>query len=145
MYVVLGIAGLWLGGDLTVSNAEELALGFGVSKTLIGLSVVAVGTSLPELVTSVTAALRGESDLALGNVIGSNLVNTLFILPVSAFILPLEVGVGAMLDIWTCLLFTVIVSIFAVSARQRLSRVEGWLLLAGYFYYIAWRYQAFGI
>ena len=143
LYVALGIPGLWLGGELTVTNAESLALAMGISKTLIGLSVVAVGTSLPELVTSVTAALRGESDLALGNVLGSNLVNTLFILPISAFILPLEIGAGAMLDIWTCLLFTVIATIFAFSASQRFSRVEGWLLILGYFFYVAWRYNAF--
>jgi cation:H+ antiporter len=143
LFVLIGIPGLWLGGELTVTNAEEIALGFGISKTLIGLSVVAVGTSLPELVTSVTAALRGESDLAIGNVIGSNLVNTLFILPISALIVPLPIGPGPLIDIWTCLLFTVIMSIFAFSARQRLSRVEGWFLLVTYGLYIYWRYTAF--
>ncbi len=143
LYVLIGIPGLWLGGDLTVENAEAIALGFGVSKTLVGLSVVAVGTSLPELVTSITAALRGESDLAVGNVIGSNLVNTLFILPVSAMVLPLPIGAGSLIDIWTCLLFTVVMGIFAFSANQRFSRVEGWVLLIGYFSYIGWRYSAF--
>lgn len=144
LYVVVGIPGLWFGGDLTVVNAEKIALGFGLSKTLVGLSVVAIGTSLPELVTSITAALRGESDLAVGNVIGSNLVNTLLILPVSALVTPLPIGPGALMDIWTSLLFTVIMGIFAFSARQRFSRVEGWLLVIGYFYYIFWRYNAFG-
>jgi cation:H+ antiporter len=143
LFVLIGIPGLWLGGELTVVNAEKIALGFGISKTLIGLSVVAVGTSLPELVTSVTAALRGESDLAIGNVIGSNLVNTLFILPISALIVPLPIGPGPLIDIWTCLLFTVIMGIFAFSARQRLSRVEGWFLLVTYGLYIYWRYTAF--
>ncbi len=143
LFVVIGIPGLWLGGDLTVVNAEKIALGFGLSKTLIGLSVVAIGTSLPELVTSITAALRGESDLAIGNVIGSNLVNTLFILPISAMIMPLPIGPGALIDIWTCLLFTVVMGIFAFSARQRLSRVEGWFLLISYGLYIYWRYNAF--
>lgn len=143
LLVVIGIPGLWLGGELTVDNAEKLALGFGVSKTLVGLSVVAVGTSLPELVTSVTAALRGESDLAIGNVIGSNMVNTLFILPVSALVVPLPIEPGSMIDIWTCLLFTVVMGIFAISARQRFSRVEGWFLAICYFGYIAWRYNAF--
>jgi cation:H+ antiporter len=143
LFVLIGIPGLWLGGDLTVDNAEKLALGFGLSKTLVGLSVVAVGTSLPELVTSVTAALRGESDLALGNVIGSNMVNTLFILPISALIVPLDVDPGSMLDIWTTLLFTVVMGIFAFTAHQRFSRVEGWFLLICYFGYIGWRYNAF--
>lgn len=143
LFVLLGIPGLWLGGELTVSNAEMLALNFGISKTLVGLSVVAVGTSLPELVTSITAAMRGESDLAIGNVIGSNLVNTLLILPVSALIIPLPIEPDSLIDIWTCLLFTVVMGVFAISARQRLSRVEGWCLAICYFGYIAWRYNAF--
>jgi cation:H+ antiporter len=144
IFVAVGIPGLWLGGDLTVVNAEKIALGFGLSKTLVGLSVIAVGTSLPELVTSMTAALRGESDLAIGNVIGSNLVNTLFILPVSALVVPLPIAAGPLIDIWTCLLFTVVTGIFAFSARRRFSRLEGWFLLVCYFGYIYWRYSAFG-
>ncbi len=143
LYVLVGIPGLWLGGELTVSNAEQIALGFGISKAVVGLTVLAIGTSLPELVTSITAALRGESDLALGNVIGSNLVNTLLILPISAMITPLPIGPGPLIDIWTCLLFTVIMGIFAFSASQRFSRVEGWLLVLGYGFYISWRYAAF--
>jgi cation:H+ antiporter len=143
LYVAIGIPGLWLGGELTVSSAATLALSLGVSKALVGLSVVAIGTSLPELVTSVTAALRGHSDLAVGNVIGSNLVNTLFILPISALIVPLEIRPGPMLDVWTCGLFTVVASIFAFSAHRRFSRVEGSLLVLGYFSYIAWRYSTF--
>ena len=75
--------------------------------------------------------------------IGSNLVNTLFILPVSALIVPLPIGPGPLIDIWTCLLFTVVMGIFALSARQRFSRVEGWFLLLCYFGYIGWRYNAF--
>ncbi len=143
LYVLIGIPGLWLGGELTVGNAEQIALGFGVSKAVVGLTVLAIGTSLPELVTSITAALRGESDLALGNVIGSNLVNTLLILPISAMITPLPIGPGPLIDVWTCLLFTVIMGIFAFSASQRFSRVEGWLLVLGYGFYISWRYAAF--
>lgn len=142
-YVLAGIPGLWLGGELTVSAATTLARGFGVSETIIGLTVVSVGTSLPELVTSVTAALKKQSDLAIGNVIGSNLVNTLLVIPVSAMIQPLKINPGALLDIWTSLLFTVVMGIFAFSASLRLSRVEGWLLLAGYFYYLIWRASAF--
>ncbi|MDJ0879491.1 MAG: calcium/sodium antiporter [Halieaceae bacterium] len=142
-YVLVGIPGLWLGGDLAVDNAEKIALGFGISEAVVGLTVLAIGTSLPELVTSITAALRGESDLALGNVIGSNLVNTLLILPISAMIMPLPIGPGPLIDIWTCLLFTVIMGVFAFSASQRFSRVEGWLLVLGYGFYISWRYSAF--
>jgi cation:H+ antiporter len=142
-YVAAGIPGLWLGGDLAVGNATELARHFGVSEAVIGLSVLAVGTSLPELVTSISAALRRQTDLAVGNVIGSNLVNTLFILPVTALIHPLPISPPSMLDIWTSLLFTVVMGIFAFSAKLRLSRVEGWLLLIGYFWYLGWRATVF--
>ena len=143
-FVLIGIPGLWFGGDMTVDAAEKLALEFGISRTVVGLTVVAVGTSLPELVTSVTAALRGESDLAIGNVVGSNLVNTLFILPISAAIVPLPIGPGPLIDIWTCLLFTAVMGIFAFSANRRFSRFEGWFLVIVYTAYIYWRYNAFG-
>ena len=142
-YVVAGIPGLWLGGELAVGSATEVARAIGVSEAVIGLSVLAIGTSLPELVTSVTAALRRQTDLAIGNVIGSNLVNTLFILPVTALIQPLPISPPAMLDIWTSLLFTAVMGIFAFSAKLRLSRVEGWLLLISYFWYLSWRATAF--
>ena len=142
-YVVAGIPGLWLGGELAVGSATELARYIGVSEAVIGLTVLAVGTSLPELVTSITAALRRQTDLAVGNVIGSNLVNTLFILPVTALIHPLPISAPSMLDIWTSLLFTAVMGIFAFSANLRLSRVEGWLLLIGYFGYMGWRATAF--
>jgi len=143
LYVLAGIPGLWLGGEITVSAATTLARGVGISEAVIGLTVVSLGTSLPELVTSVTAALKKQTDLAIGNVIGSNLVNTLLVIPVSAMIAPLTINPGSLLDIWTSLLFTVVMGIFAFSARLRLSRVEGWLLLAGYIYYITWRASAF--
>ncbi|MEP5765644.1 MAG: calcium/sodium antiporter [Halieaceae bacterium] len=142
-YVMAGIPGLWLGGELAVDSANELARSFGVSEAVIGLAVLAVGTSLPELVTSIAAALRRQTALAVGNVIGSNLFNTLFILPVTALIHPLPISPPSLLDIWTSLLFTVVMGIFAFSAKLRLSRVEGWILLLGYLGYVSWRATAF--
>ena len=143
LFIVVGVAGLWYGGQLTVDSAMSLALTLGVSEAVIGLAVVAVGTSLPELVTSITAALRREGSLALGNVVGSNLINTLFILPVTAIVQPLPIMNASLLDIWASTTFTAVVAIFAFSKNLRLSRWEGAVLLIGYLAYISWRYTAF--
>jgi cation:H+ antiporter len=143
LFIVAGIAGLWLGGTLTVNNALLIAQQFGVSQTVIGLTVVAIGTSLPELVTSITAALRRQAALALGNVIGSNLVNTLFILPVTALVRPLPIAEDSVIDIWAVMIFTVAVAVFSFSSQRRFSRWEGALLLAGYIGFMSWRYLGF--
>ena len=143
LFIVVGVVGLWYGGQLTVDSAMSLALTLGVSEAVIGLAVVAVGTSLPELVTSITAALRREGSLALGNVVGSNLINTLFILPVTAIVQPLPIMNASLLDIWASTTFTAVVAIFAFSKNLRLSRWEGAVLLIGYLAYISWRYTAF--
>lgn len=92
LFSVLGLIGVVFGGDMVVSASTEIALKLGMSETLVGLTIVAVGTSLPELVTSVTAARKGESDIAIGNIIGSGLFNIFFILGVSATIHPIEIG-----------------------------------------------------
>lgn len=143
LFIILGMGGLWLGGSMTVTHALVLAKSFGVSETVIGLSVVAIGTSLPELVTSITAALRKQAALALGNVVGSNLVNTLFILPVTALVRPLPIQNASMADIWTSMLFTVAVALFAFSSNLRFSRWEGATLLLAYVGYVSWRYVGF--
>ncbi len=139
VYIAAGIPGLWLGGELTVSSAEQIASQLGLSDVIIGLTVVAVGTSLPELVTSILAALRHQTALALGNVVGSNLVNMLFILPVTALISPLPVDGASVIDIWMSLAFATLVAIFAFTKKLRLSRWEGGVLLGGYLVYIGWR------
>jgi cation:H+ antiporter len=143
LFIVLGMAGLWFGGSLTVTHALVLAKSFGVSETVIGLSVVAIGTSLPELVTSIAAALRKQAALALGNVVGSNLVNTLFILPITALMSPLPIRNDSLLDIWVCMAFTVAVALFAFSSNLRFSRWEGATLLVAYISYVSWRYIGF--
>lgn len=99
IFIALGLAGIIWGGDLSVEGAKEIARFFGVSEAIIGLTIVAVGTSLPELVTSIIAAKKGESDIAVGNVIGSNIFNIFLILGVSSAILPMNVSGTYLYDI----------------------------------------------
>lgn len=136
LLVGLGLGLLVLGSKALVEGAVGLATAFGLSETVIGLTIVAVGTSLPELATSMVAAFRGESDIAIGNVVGSNLFNLLAILGAAALVRPLSapeldlVDLGAMLAA-AALLFPM------ARTRQRLGRVEGGMLLVLYAAYIA--------
>lgn len=137
-YILIGLAGIIWGGDLVVNSATEIAARFGLSQTFIGLTVVALGTSLPELVTSMVAAGKGENDLAVGNVVGSNIFNILLILGASAAISPITVSVTAIMDIVVLIVASVFVYIIAIS-KQGISKREGFLMLllyAGFFAYI---------
>lgn len=137
--VAVGIAGLFWGGQLTVENGVALASILGISSVIIGLFVVAVGTSLPELVTSIVAAVRGESDLALGNVVGSNIFNTLFVLPVSALVRPVAIPAGGLMDLGASfILAAVIVPVFWIG-KARLGRATGAAMLFFYFGYVVFR------
>lgn len=137
--VPVGIAMLYFGGEQTVKHSVDLASRLGVSQTIIGLFVVALGTSMPELVTSVIAAVRGESDLALGNVIGSNLFNTLAVLPASALVAPVAVPAGGTTDILVSLAFaSVLIPIF-VLGKARLSRFAGGGFLAVFLAWVVFR------
>ena len=98
LFIVIGLAGIVFGGDLSVEGAKEIARFFGLSEALIGLTIVAFGTSLPELVTSVIAAKKGESDIAVGNVVGSNIFNVFLIIGASATILPMNVSSSYVFD-----------------------------------------------
>lgn len=98
IFVVLGAVGLKFGGDFTVDNAVVIAKMFGISEQIISLTILAIGTSLPELVTSVTAAIKGNSDIAIGNIIGSNIFNMLFIIGVTSIIKPITYNVSYNLD-----------------------------------------------
>jgi cation:H+ antiporter len=141
LYIGLGIIGLPLGASLVVNNATAIATQFGVSQAVIGLSLVAIGTSVPELVTSVIAAVRNQGALAVGNVVGSNLINMLLILPISAQLAVLPIDSGAALDIWVSLLFTVALCVLALLTKLRLNRLHGLILLVAYFGYIGWRFS----
>ncbi|WP_404403148.1 calcium/sodium antiporter [Pelagibacterium halotolerans] len=139
--LLLTLAGLGLtllGARFLVSSAIELATALGISETIIGLTVVAVGTSLPELVTSVIAALRKHTDLALGNIIGSNIFNTFAILGITALVKPIPVPPEILhLDIWVMLAATVGLIAFAYTAN-RIERWEGAVFLIAYAGYIGW-------
>jgi len=136
--VVLGILGLAFGGHFTVVGAVGLAEVLGVPKSLIGLTVVAVGTSLPELSASMMAARKGESDLAVGNIIGSNIFNLLFVLGVTSVIRPVPVPAGGHADLTAMFVFGTVLLVFSLG-RKRITRREGAVLMLSYLAYIAWR------
>lgn len=141
IYIVGGMIGIIAGGNIVVSSATEIAEQFGLTQTFIGLTIVALGTSLPELVTSLVAASKGENDLALGNVVGSNVFNILLILGASAAISPITVSVTAIYDTIILILSSVLVYICAIS-KKRFARFEGTLFLIvyiGFFAYILTR------
>lgn len=139
LVLLIALAVLVLGAHLFLKGAVELATVFGVSQAVIGLSVVAVGTSLPELATSLVAAWRGEQDLAVGNAVGSNIINILAILGVSSLVHPITVIAIRPLDMIVLMGMTVILLPFLFT-RFRLSRIEGVILLLAYGVYITVRY-----
>jgi cation:H+ antiporter len=133
--IVLGIGLLFVGGRLAVDNGVALAESLGVASAIIGLFALAVGTSLPELITSVIAAKRGESDLAVGNIVGSNIFNGLFVLPVSALVQAVEApthGIGDLVVSW--LLAALLIPIFFYR-NARLGRPVGTFILLAYALY----------
>ena len=137
-FSVAGLALLVVGAKLLVDGAIGVATALNVSETLIGLTVVAVGTSLPELVTSVVASLRGKSDIAFGNVVGSNIYNILGILGATALIHPIAAPPDIVaFDNWVMLGATAALILFALT-RRRIARWEGGLFVAGYVAYIGY-------
>lgn len=140
-FTILGIAGIVIGGDLTVDSAGDIAAAFGMSDTIIGLTVLAVGTSLPELVTSLVATKKGENDLAMGNVIGSNIFNILGVIGLSATISPVTVSAFSVVDLILFILFCLAVYL-VTSVRNKIQRLPGILMVltyAGYMTYAVLR------
>ena len=138
--IVIGFVFLVKGADLFVDNASGIAKKLGVSPVVIGMTIVAVGTSLPELVTSVVAARKGENDIAMGNVIGSNLFNILCILGVSALLHPIHVEVTALYD--TAFLVVVTVVYWLICRHRSPDRLIGTAMILtdiGYMAYIILR------
>lgn len=132
-----GIIGLAIGGKLTVDGAETIALLFGVSEGIIGLTVVAIGTSLPELATSVIAARKGEVDIAIGNIVGSNIFNVLWVLGLSAAIRPLPFEPTAAFDVLVAIGATVILlAALFIGKKDVLEKWEGWMFVALYAAYL---------
>lgn len=137
-----GVIGLAIGGQLTIVHGSDLAESLGVPPVIVGMLVIAVGTSLPELITSVFAAMKGEADLCVGNVIGSNIFNCLFVLPISALVNPLMVPEGGGLDILVSLIFAFFLIPIFIFGRGIMNRQFGILLVIAYLAYMAFRVTA---
>lgn len=131
LLIIAGLALIVAGGQAVVYSAKEIARAVGMTETLIGLTIVAVGTSLPELVTSVVAARKGQTELAVGNVIGSNIFNLMFILGISAVIHPITVNVASVYDMLVLVAVSILTLVFSLTSRK-IGRVEGGIMAALY-------------
>lgn len=137
IFIILGIIGLKIGGDLTVENSLVIARQFNVSEKVIGLTILAIGTSLPELVTSVTAAIKGNSDIAIGNIIGSNFFNILFIIGISALISPLAYNFTYNIQMTILIIAMLVLALFPViPPKNEMSRFNGGIYLMLYLIYM---------
>ena len=134
LFIVGGAAAIAIGGDVTVDAASRIASDLGMSQTLIGLTIVSIGTSLPELVTSIVAAKKNEVDMALGNAIGSNVFNILMVLGVASAISPISIITENIIDLCVLIVFTVCVWIFA-GTKKKIGRIEGLCMVAFYVVY----------
>lgn len=140
--IILGIIGIIAGGNLVVSSASDIAYSFGLSDKLVGLTIVAVGTSLPELVTTMIASIKGENDIAIGNVLGSNIFNILLILGVSSSINAIPISSSLLIDILFLIVISIILGIFMFKGKKdklKLDKLEGLILVLlyiGYMIYI---------
>ncbi len=140
LFLFAGLAGLVVGGEMIVKSAVQIATNLGVSEAVIGLTVVALGTSLPELATSAMAAFKHNCDIALGNVIGSNIFNVFFVLGTSAIVHPLPAYTGIQLDAWTAVIGSLLVWIFVMSNKKRqIKRWGGAVLLLVYAAFLTYR------
>jgi cation:H+ antiporter len=136
LLIVGGLAGLIFGGKLVVDNAIKIATEMGVSEKIIGLTIIAVGTSLPELMTSVVAAVKKNSDIALGNIIGSNIFNIFFILSVSSIIKPVQFNPAFNLELYILAAGTLVLFIaMFTGGKKKLDRWEAFILLGIYIIY----------
>ena len=131
LFIVGGAAAIAIGGDVTVDAAARIASDLGMSQTLIGLTIVSIGTSLPELVTSIVAAKKNEVDMALGNAIGSNVFNILMVLGIASAISPITIITENIIDLCVLIVFTVCVWIFA-GTKKKIGKIEGFCMIALY-------------
>ena len=141
---VAGVVGLIVGGEMIVQSAVQIATNLCVSEAIIGLTVVALGTSLPELATSAMAAFKKNCDIALGNVIGSNIFNVFFVLGTSATVQSLPAYDGINLDAWTAAASSILVWLFVKTNHERqIKRWAGAVLLLVYAFYLSYRLMPF--
>jgi cation:H+ antiporter len=142
--IVAGLVMLTAGGHFTVEGAVGVAEALGIPSSIIGLTLIAVGTSLPELTTSIIAARRGETDLAVGNIVGSNIFNLLFVLGVTASIHPVPIPARGFIDLLAVVVMSALLWIVCSAyGGRRVTHAEGWLLLAIYVVYMVGRASAF--
>lgn len=134
LFIIGGAAAIAVGGDITVDAASRIASDLGMSQTLIGLTIVSIGTSLPELVTSIVAARKNEVDMALGNAIGSNVFNILMVLGIASAISPISIITENIIDLCVLIVFTICVWIFA-GTKKKIGRIEGFSMVALYVIY----------
>ena len=134
LYVVIGLAAVVFGGDMVVDNASMIAKTWGMSDTLVGLTIVAIGTSLPELVTSITASKKGDSGIALGNAVGSCLFNILFILGIASTLTPINAVPELIIDAVILIAVTILILIVAKTGKKT-NRLEGIICVAAYIIY----------
>ena len=132
--IIGGLAAIIFGGNLVVENAKAIASAAGLSETFIGLTIVAIGTSLPELVTSIVASKKGENGLALGNVVGSNIFNLLFILGLSSVVTPIAIDTAAIINIIFVMIITVLMWILCLFTKK-IGRIPGAVMVALYIAY----------
>lgn len=136
IYIIIGIIGIILGGDLVVDSASAIAVAFGMSETLVGLTIVAIGTSLPEFVTSLTALKKGENQMVIGNVIGSNIFNILFVLGASSAISSMKLNSSLLIDVLFMLGVTILCFIFG-KTQEKYDKKEGIILVTLFIVYMA--------
>ena len=139
LMTIVGLVGVAGGGRLTVYGAVQVAHALGVSDAIIGLTIISFGTTLPELTTGLLAARRGEGDIAVGNVVGSNIFNLLFVGGVAATIRPIPVPAGGHLDLFVMAALSVALLPIAIRGNRRVTRAEGAVLLLAYLSYAAYR------
>ncbi len=137
LYIAGGLCAVVFGGNLVVESASSIAASWGLSQSFIGLTIVAMGTSLPELVTSVIAARKGDSGLAVGNVVGSNIFNILFILGMSCALTPIAVTAESVIDIVVCIAVSLMMLVFCKTNRS-VHRSEGIAALSVYAVYLSY-------
>lgn len=140
LLVIIGVVLIVFGSDVSVDAATALAKIFGMSERLIGLTIVALGTSLPELVTSVTAAIKGKADIAVGNIVGSNIFNILFVVGTTALITPVAYSANFMIDTITAVA-TMVLLLICVLPKKKLGRPAGVIMLIGYVAYFIYLIQ----
>ena len=138
-WIILGIIALKFGGDLVVNNASNIATIMGLSEKLISVTIISFSTSLPELITTITATLKGETDMAIGDIIGSQTFNIFLIIGISAILCPINYSVAYNIDMWFLLLATIFFVLFPFEGKKHyMSRGNGVIFLTLYIIYISY-------